>query len=75
MAKKRNNNLVVLNYKDGEKKYYTSKNKAGLAVGIASPSVAWAIAHNNVLTDNQNREFTIGVIDGSEIKYKYINNN
>lgn len=74
MARKKNNNLVLLNYKDGEKKYYTSLNKAGLAVGIASPSVTWAVKHNNVLTDNDDREFTIEIVDGSEIKYKYINN-
>lgn len=74
MAKKLNNNLILLNYKDGEKKYYTSRSKAGLKLGIAPASVNWAIDHNNVLVDGNDRELTIEIVDGSEVHYKYINN-
>lgn len=74
MKKKENNNLVVLKYEDGERRYFTSLSRAGKVVGLASASVLWAIHHQNVLVDNSDRKLTIGVIDGSEIKYKNINN-
>ena len=73
MAKKINNNLVVIDF-NGEKKYYTSMTKAGLKVGLAPASVRWAIGHGNVLTTCDNRNFTMYIVDGSEIPYKLINN-
>lgn len=74
MRKKRDNNLVVLNYDDGEKKYYTSLTRAGLVVGLSSASVIWALNHNNTIEDLSGRKLTFSIVDGSEIQYKYINN-
>lgn len=74
MRRKKNNNLITINYADGEKKYYTSLTRAGLSVGLAQASVKWAIEHKNVLIDLNDRELTIDITDGSEIAYKYINN-
>ena len=74
MARKTNNNLVVVSYSNGDKQYYTSMSKAGLKLALAVPSVKWAIDHNNVLTDVEGKKFTIGIVDGSEVPYKLINN-
>lgn len=74
MRKKQNNNLVAINYNDGNMLYFTSTNRVAMKLGIAPASVKWAIEHRNVLTDVEGKVFTIGIIDGSEIPYKYINN-
>ena len=74
MRKKQNNNLVAINYNDGNMLYFTSTNRVAMKLGIAPASVKWAIEHNNVLTDVEGKVFTIGIVDGSEIPYKYINN-
>ena len=74
MRQKRDNNLVMINYKDGEKLYFTSLNKAGMKVGITNPSVTWAIKRHNTLVDFNDRQFTIEIVDGSEVPYKLINN-
>lgn len=74
MARKTNNNLVLVSYINGDKKYYTSMSKAGLNLALAFPSVKWAVEHGNVLTDVEGKKFTIGIVDGSEIPYKLINN-
>jgi hypothetical protein len=75
MAKKKDNNLVEIRFEDGESRYFTSCSKAGLNVGLVVASVQWAVNHGNVLTTVNDRKFTIHLVDGSEIPYKYINNN
>ena len=75
MKRKRNNDLVVLKYENGMKKYYTSLTRAGLSVGLASCSTKWAIDHQNIVEDLQGRKLTIVIEDGSEVPYKLINNN
>lgn len=74
MAKKVNNNLVLVSYSNGDKQYYTSTSKAGLKLALAAPSVKWAIDHNKVLTDVEGKIFTVHIVDGSEVPYKLINN-
>lgn len=75
MKRKKNNNLVVLKYEDGEKKYFTSMTRAGFVIGLANNSVKWAIDHENTIVDMNDRKLRIVLEDGSEIPYKYINNN
>lgn len=71
--KKKDNNLILVNV--GKKKYYfTSTNRAGLFLGLQANSVNWAILHNNVMATNRDEKVNIEIIDGSEIPYKYINN-
>lgn len=74
MRKKTNNNLIAIKYNGGDMLYFTSINRVAMKLGIAPASVKWAIEHNNVLTDVEGKVFTIVVIDGSEVPYKYINN-
>lgn len=74
MKRKQNNNLITIRYNSGDMLYFTSLNRVAMKLGIAPASVKWAIEHNNVLTDFEGKVFTIVVIDGSEIPYKYINN-
>ena len=74
MRRKQNNNLVAIRYNNGDMLYFTSTNRAAMKLGIAPASVKWAIEHNNVLTDAEGKVFTIGILDGSEVPYKYINN-
>jgi hypothetical protein len=49
-------------------------NKAGLFLGLATASVKWAVDHKNEIINNNDEIVTIKIIDGSEIPYKYINN-
>lgn len=70
---KKDNNLVLVNVGD-KKHYFTSMNKAGLFLGLATASVKWAVDHKNEIINNNDEIVTIDVIDGSEIPYKYINN-
>ena len=74
MKRKTDNNLIVVDF-NGEKHYYTSPTKAGWKVCLAPASVKWAIEHNNVLCTCDGRNFRIYLEDGSDIPYKYINNN
>lgn len=74
MRKKENNNLISVNYNDGGVFYYTSMNRAAMKLGVAAASVKWAIIHSNILTDVEGKVFTIGIVDGSEVPYKLINN-
>ena len=74
MRRKMNNNLVSINYSNGNAIYYTSMNRAACRLGINPASVKWAVEHGNVLTDYEGKVFTIGIVDGSEVPYKYINN-
>ena len=68
----KNNNLILVNI--GSKKYYyTSANKAGKLLGIQPNSINWAIIHKNELL-YRNNKVIIELIDGSDIPYKYINN-
>ena len=70
--KKENNNLVLVNV--GKKKYYfTSSNRAAIFLGIQSNTVNCAILKNKVLTNTKDEKVTIEICDGSEIPYKYIN--
>ena len=73
MARKTNNNLVKLTVGNDEF-YYTSKNKAGMMVGLTTPSVDWALKHNNDLRTLDGKLITFEIVDGSEIPYKLINN-
>lgn len=74
MKKKKDNNLILLNFSDGRKLYYTSMNRAGKKLGLASTSIDYAITHNNKFITNDDIIVTVEKIDGSEIPYKYINN-
>lgn len=74
MRNKNNNNLIAIRYDGGDMLYFTSTNRAAMKLAIAPASVKWAIEHNNVLTDVEGKVFTIGIVDGSEIPYKLINN-
>lgn len=74
MKKKNNNNLIAIRYNNGDMLYFTSINRVGMKLAIAPASVKWAIEHNNVLTDVEGKVFTIGIVDGSEVPYKLINN-
>lgn len=71
--KKNDNNLICVNA-GNEKHYFTSTSRAGTFLGLAAGSIQWAINHKNVLINNKDEEVTIEIVDGSEIKYKYINN-
>lgn len=74
MKQKKDNNLIAVIYEDGEKRYYTSYTRAGRSCGIAQCSVDWAVRHENVLTDMNDRKFQFKIVDGSDIPYKLINN-
>lgn len=76
MRKKKNNNLVAIIYANGNGKtlYYTSSNRAGMKVGICNASVIWSCMHGTTLRDNEGNEITFAIVDGSEVKYKDINN-
>lgn len=76
MRKKENNNLVCAVYDDGEKRYFTSTNRAAATYGICEPSVKWCIKSGNTKFEtNDGRIITFELVDGSEIPYKLINNN
>lgn len=75
MRKKENNNLIMVDYGKGKREYYTSYTRIGMKLGLAAQSVKWASLHNNVITTCNNENITISIVDGSEIPYKYINNN
>lgn len=74
MKKKKNNNLVVIKYTNGKTLYYTSYNRAGMKVGLSAASVKWSCEHGTTLQDNDDNEITFMIADGSEVKYKDINN-
>lgn len=74
MKRKKNNNLILVNV-GKTKHYFTSATRAGDYLGIQGNSVNWAILHNNVLKNNNNEDVTIELVDGSDVPYKYINNN
>jgi hypothetical protein len=74
MARKRNNNLIMIKHENGDKMYYTSTTQVGYKLGIANASVLWALEHNNTLTDNCGNKLSISLVDGSEVKWKEINN-
>ena len=73
MAKKRDNNLILVNV-GNKKHYFTSACKAGALLGLQGSSISWAILHRNELTNNAGETVTIEIVDGSEIPYKLINN-
>ena len=70
---KKDNNLVCVSI-DGTHNYFTSITKAGKFIGLAACSVTWAITHDSSLKTVDGRDVKIFIIDGSEIKYKLINN-
>lgn len=74
MRKKENNNLIAVRYNNGRTDYYTSLNRIAIKLALAPASVKWAINHGNVLTDVEGKVLTIGIVDGSEVPYKLINN-
>ena len=74
MSKKKDNNLVVLNFSDGRKLYFTSMNKAALHLGLNIGSINWAIMRHTKMVTNGDIEVTVTIEDGSDIPYKYINN-
>lgn len=73
MKRKKSNKLILVNVAD-RKYYFTSANRAGIFLGLQANSVTWAIAHESVLTNNRDETVTIEMVDGSDIPYKYINN-
>lgn len=74
MRRKKNNNLILVNIGKDKKLYFTSKNRASMKLGLAIASIDWAIKHKNITRSNNDEDVTIEIIDGSEIPYKYINN-
>ena len=73
MQKKKDNNLLLVT--SGKKKhYFTSLSRVAKFLGINAGSVAWAIGHRNTLKNNNDEDVTIEYVDGSDIPYKYINN-
>lgn len=73
MEVKKDNNLIRMNY--GEDIYYfTSATRAGLAVGLASASVLWALRHKNELESYDGKKITFEIVDGSDVPYGLINN-
>lgn len=74
MRKKQNNNLIAVRYDNGRTDYYTSLNRIAIKLALAPASIKWAIEHNNVLTDVEGKILTVGIVDGSEVPYKLINN-
>ena len=74
MRKKQNNNLIAVRYDNGRTDYYTSLNRIAIKLALAPASVKWAINHGNVLTDVEGKILTVGIVDGSEVPYKLINN-
>ena len=74
MRKKKDNNLILINYGTERKLYYTSMGRASVKLGLSVPSVKWAIDHHNVTYSNNDEEVTIEIVDGSDVPYKYINN-
>lgn len=73
MRPKKDNKLIAIDF-GGEKHYFTSLNRVGFKVGLATASIKWAIDHNNTLCSYDGRDFKVYYIDGSDIPYKYINN-
>lgn len=73
MKTKENNNLILMTIGD-KKRYFTSMNRAGIAAGLATASVKWAIHYGSELITNNEEKVTFKIVDGSEIPYKYINN-
>lgn len=73
MKVKRDNNLIKMTY--GEDIYFfTSATRAGLAVGLASASVLWALRHKNQLKSFDGKNITFEIVDGSDVPYGLINN-
>lgn len=75
MKKKNNNNLIMLDYGKGKTEYYTSYNRVAMKLGLAPASIKWAIEHKNIIPTCNNENIFINIVDGSDIPYKYINNN
>lgn len=71
--KKKDNNLVCVLI-GNTPHYFTSATRAGKYVGLASCSVVWAMTHNNDLTTEKGESIKFSIVDGSDIPYKYINN-
>ena len=70
---KRDNNLVLIKSKN-RSNYYTSISKAAKYLGVQANSVNWAITRRNILKDKYGDDVTVEITDGSEVKYKQINN-
>jgi len=68
------NNLIMVK-SEKSSKYFTNLNRAAKFVGIQPNSVSWAILNGNVIKDKEGNDITLSMVDGSEIPYKYINNN
>ena len=73
VKKKQNNNLVLVT-EGNKKQYFTSKNRAGLYLGLACASVEYAIKKRNEFWGDNGERITIEIVDGSEVPYKLINN-
>lgn len=74
IRRKTDNNLVLV-ICDNEKKYYTSYNRAALAIGgVQAGSVKYACEKGKIIETPYNKVITVKLVDGSEIPYKLINN-
>ncbi len=73
MKRKKNNNLILVNV-GMTKHYFTSANRAGDYLGLGNNSIMWAIMHHNELSNNKGDIITVEIVDGSDVPYKYINN-
>lgn len=72
--KKKTNDLICAIYSDGEKQYFTTTTKAAVRYGLVPASVQYSLTHDTKFVIDD-RTVTFELVDGSEIPYKYINNN
>lgn len=73
MKQKKNNNLIKLTLNGELLGYYSSPNRVAMKSGKAQASILWHLAHTGTWTDFDDEVWTVEVVDGSEIAYKYIN--
>lgn len=72
MQKKKDNNLVKIKMKEtGKVFYYTSIGRAMIEVGYGNTTINYHLNRNNKF---ETEEFVLTIEEGSEVKYKDINN-
>lgn len=74
MTQKKDNNLVCVEYPDTTKKYFTSVNRAARHIGANPAAVEYALKNSKMATDIAGGRWCVYITDGSEVKYKDINN-
>ena len=74
MKQRKNNDLIKLTLNGELVGYYSSTNRAAMKSGKAQASILWHLAHTGNWKKIDDEVWTVEVVDGSEIAYKYINN-